>query len=151
VIWLPLVLLLVAAAVAVPGCASRESVAQGLVSGALAPCPDRPNCVCSEDQGAAAIEPFALGGDAQASFDALVDLLSAQPRVELVERRPGYVHAVARTRLLRFRDDLELRLDAAAGVAHVRSASRVGYSDLGANRKRVERLRAAWTAAGALR
>ena len=44
--------------------------------------------------------------------------------------------------MFRFVDDLECRLDAENRVIHVRSASRVGYSDLGVNRKRVERLRA---------
>ena len=46
------------------------------------------------------------------------------------------------SRLMRFRDDVEFLLDREARVFHVRSASRVGYSDLGANAARVERLRA---------
>jgi len=143
-IWIPLALLLIVVVLAAPGCASGTSAAGGLESGTLAPCPDSPNCVCSEDQGGAAIEPFALGEDPQASFEALVELIASRPRTEFVERRSDYAHAVVRTRLLGFKDDLELRLDRLAGVAQVRSVSRVGYSDLGANRARVESLRAAW-------
>jgi uncharacterized protein (DUF1499 family) len=60
-----------------------------------------------------------------------------------VEEEAGYLHAVCRSRLFGWADDLELRIDTEAGVVHVRSASRVGYSDLGVNRRRVERLRAA--------
>lgn len=60
-----------------------------------------------------------------------------------MEEEAGYLHAVCRSRLFGWADDLELRIDTEAGVVHVRSASRVGYSDLGVNRRRVERLRAA--------
>jgi uncharacterized protein (DUF1499 family) len=52
-----------------------------------------------------------------------------------------YLWATYRSRLFRFVDDLELRLDAEKGVVHVRSASRLGYSDFGVNRERVEMLR----------
>jgi len=59
----------------------------------------------------------------------------------ILEEQPGYLHAIFVSRLFRFVDDLELRLDEGAGVIQVRSASRVGHSDFGVNRKRVERLR----------
>lgn len=117
----------------------------GLAAGRLHPCPASPNCVCSEDPtAAAALAPLAYTGDGPLAFAALVELVAAEPDAELVTVEPGYAHAVYRTPLLRFRDDLELRLDEAAGVIQVRSASRVGYSDLGANRRRVEALRARW-------
>jgi uncharacterized protein (DUF1499 family) len=41
-----------------------------------------------------------------------------------------------------FVDDVEFFLDEGANVIHVRSASRLGQSDLGVNRKRVETIRA---------
>ncbi|RME32632.1 MAG: DUF1499 domain-containing protein, partial [Gammaproteobacteria bacterium] len=56
-----------------------------------------------------------------------------------------YLHAIFTTPLFRFTDDLECRLDRQAGLIHLRSASRVGHWDLGANRRRAERLRAAFT------
>ena len=40
--------------------------------------------------------------------------------------------------------DVDVRFDEDEGVAHIRSASRVGYGDLGVNRRRVERIREAW-------
>jgi uncharacterized protein (DUF1499 family) len=125
--------------------ASCKNVPTGLVEGRLAPCPPTPNCVCSEHPDArAALAPLAFPGDPAESFRALVAFLETEPRVELVTVRPDYAHAVFTTRLLRFRDDVELRLDADARVIHVRSASRVGSSDFGANRKRIEGLRARW-------
>ena len=63
-----------------------------------------------------------------------------------IEKDDGdYLHAVFISTVFRFRDDLELRQDAAHSRIQVRSASRIGYSDLGVNRKRVEKLRREFT------
>jgi len=51
------------------------------------------------------------------------------------------LHATYKTPLVGYTDDLELLLDEDSGVLHIRSASRIGRSDLGANRKRIEALR----------
>jgi uncharacterized protein (DUF1499 family) len=61
----------------------------------------------------------------------------------VAERRGDYLRAECRSRVFRFVDDLELLFDDAAGVVRYRSASRVGRSDLGVNRRRVDALRAA--------
>lgn len=108
----------------------------------LKPCPDSPNCVCSEASDAAhRIEPFRFTGDPQAAWVQLHEALRTLPRLRIVTLSDDYLHAEVRTRLLRFVDDLEFLLAPAEGCIHVRSASRVGYSDLGANRRRVESLR----------
>jgi uncharacterized protein (DUF1499 family) len=70
----------------------------------------------------------------------IVACLSDQPRVEVVSRSATYVHAIARTRWLRFVDDVEFFVDDHAKLIHFRSASRLGYSDMGVNRRRMERL-----------
>ncbi len=119
------------------GAAPRNS------SGELArPCPARPNCVCSRPDAPARnrVDPLAVSGDPWAAFAALREIVSALPRTTLVSATRDRLHAVCRSRL-GFADDLEACLDAGAGVIHVRSAARVGYHDLGVNRKRVERLR----------
>jgi uncharacterized protein (DUF1499 family) len=54
----------------------------------------------------------------------------------------GYLHATFTSRIFRFVDDLELRLDGENGIIHLRSASRTGYSDFGVNRKRAEQFQA---------
>lgn len=115
----------------------------GLEDGGLRRCPDMPNCVCSQhpDDRAHYIEPFPAP-DADAAWDRLVAILKDTRRVEIrVDERP-YLHARFTTAILRFQDDVEFLLDEDAGVVHVRSASRLGYSDLGKNQKRVEALRA---------
>ena len=110
----------------------------------LAPCGRRPNCVCSRaDAGERhRVEPFAAAKDPAATFGRLKELLSSWPRTTFLTATDDYVHAVCRTRL-GFVDDLECRLCHSAEVIHVRSASRLGYYDMGANRARVEALRRA--------
>lgn len=136
-------LALVALGIASTGCAGPVAAFDGE---RLGPCPDSPNCVCSEmsDESSAFVEPFAIPASVapEDAFEALAAVVGESARIE--RRDPTYLHAVYTTRLMRFRDDLEARLDPEAGVIHVRSASRLGHSDLGANRKRVEKLRAAF-------
>ncbi len=140
--------IVVAVVMVLAGCASvaeRPTTGQG-----LAPCPSSPNCVCSSDSGRAAIAPFAIKGDADAAWDALREVLEAEPRTRIETADDTYLHAVATTRIMRFKDDVEFLLDRDAGTIGVRSASRVGYSDLGANRSRVESLRATLAARGVI-
>jgi uncharacterized protein (DUF1499 family) len=80
-------------------------------------------------------------GDPQAAWSRLRLVLQKLPRMRIVAERSDYLHAEVRTRLFRFVDDLEFLLAPEHGCIHVRSASRLGYSDLGANRRRVEQLR----------
>jgi uncharacterized protein (DUF1499 family) len=116
---------------------------------ALAPCPNKPNCVSSlaldDDH---RVEPFALSGEK--GWAALRDAVAAMPRTKIVEERPGYLHAECKSRIFRFTDDLELARSEAGNRVDVRSASRVGYGDWGVNRARVESLREALVAAGAI-
>jgi len=118
----------------------------GLADGELRPCESASNCVCSEGGGplGAGVEPFAFEGTSEEAHTKLIALLDATERVEIVVAEPLYVHAVFRSKLFRFADDVEFRIDEDAGVVHVRSASRVGRSDLGANAERVAELRARW-------
>ena len=106
----------------------------------FAACPSSPNCVSSKAEGDHFIEPLKTNGDAQSSFKKLRDYLKEQKRVDFVTEEQNYIHTVFTTAIMRFKDDVEFELE--GDVIHVRSASRLGYSDLGANRKRVEKIRA---------
>lgn len=108
----------------------------------LAPCPDRPNCVCSRNDASTRhrIEPLAVSGQPEAAFARLKELVAGMPRTVVVAAADDYFHAACRTRL-GFVDDLECRLCPTGRVIHVRSASRMGYYDFGVNRARVEALR----------
>ena len=117
--------------------------------GALAPCPSAPHCVASQAADADHhVDPLRYAGTREEAQRRLVKALQAQTRVRVVTDEPGYVRAEAKSAILRFVDDLEFVLPPAApggtGVIELRSSSRIGYYDFGANRKRIENLRAAF-------
>jgi uncharacterized protein (DUF1499 family) len=115
----------------------------------LTPCPSSPNCVSSQASDAGhRVEPFVLRVPGAESWSAAKRAVAAMPRTRIVDDRPGYLRAEATSLLFRFVDDLELALGEDGRRLDVRSASRVGHSDLGANRKRVEALRKSLRAAG---
>ena len=121
--------------------ASRDGGPPGLLNGRLAPCPQTPNCVCSEcSQEAAFVMPMACEGEPNASW-ALAQMAIIDLGGSIEEVDNDYLAATFQTPLFHFTDDVELRLDRQSGVVHVRSASRVGRSDLGTNRERVEAIR----------
>lgn len=113
----------------------------GARDGRLKPCPDTPNCVSSQTTGKAALAPFAYRGSHQTAWLRLVKIVSALPRTKITQRTDHYLRAEATSRVFGFVDDIEFLLDENASVIHVRSASRLGYSDLGVNRQRVEQIR----------
>ena len=120
-------------------CSQRPQL--GLSHNQLLPCPSTPNCVCSENpvqSGFAA--PLRFTGHPDESWQRARETITAMGG-RIVEENNHYLHAVFTSRFFRFIDDLELRLDETAGVIHFRSASRIGYSDLGVNSKRIETLR----------
>ncbi len=90
----------------------------------------------------ARIAPLPLAGDGAATMARLQAIVQATPGARVVTVEPGYLYATFTTPLMKYTDDVEFLLDAAAGVVHVRSASRLGRSDLGANRQRIEAIRA---------
>lgn len=113
----------------------------GVRDGRLAPCPNSPNCVSSQATDALhQVEPLPLTGDLAAAQARIRTVLAGEPRVEILRDEPGYLHAIFRSAAMAFPDDVELYLDSAAGLIHIRSASRLGYGDMGVNRARVERL-----------
>ncbi len=114
----------------------------GVQGGRLTPCPPSPNCVCSDSPaGSQQIDAFRVLGEAAVVWPKVCDAVAASARVTVVRQTSDYLHATCRTRLWRFVDDLELHLRADEGSIAVRSASRVGHSDFGTNRKRVESIR----------
>lgn len=107
-----------------------------------APCPSSPNCVSSVDpDDPHYIAPFTLTVDRAEGWSAVREAVSTLPRTQIVGESKHYLHAECRSKVFGFVDDLELGLDRSTGVVLVRSSSRIGYSDLGVNRRRVERLR----------
>lgn len=121
----------------------------GIKDGRLKPCPGTPNCVCSQDDPSDKehyIEPIAYSGDSKAAIDKLKTIIEGMERSTVLETTDNYLYAEFFSKLMGFGDDIEFLVDSGASVIHARAAARLGKSDLGVNRKRIEEIRSAFQA-----
>ena len=147
-LWLLLLLVPLLAAGALHLAARHSRTAPptyGLADGLLRPCPSTPNCVGSEQGTSRAeqrISPLRLDGRSpEMAWAGLQRVVRAEDG-ELAVVTSDYLVATFRTPVFGFIDDFEARLEQNTGLIHLRSASRFGRSDFGANRKRVARIAA---------
>jgi uncharacterized protein (DUF1499 family) len=115
----------------------------GVQSGRLKACPDSPNCVCSYDSD----KEHGIAAIAYSQPDAMTKLkgiINGMERTAIITESEDYLYAEFTTKLMGYVDDVEFYLN--GGVIQVRSASRLGKSDLGLNRQRIEAIRAAFQA-----
>ena len=118
------------------GCAGDRPTSLGVQNNALAGCPDSPNCVCSfETRDSHSIPPL------QGSLADVRTALSQMPRTQIIREEGNYLYAEFTSRLMGYVDDVEFLAVPAESIVHVRSASRLGYSDMGVNRERIEMIR----------
>lgn len=126
----------------------------GVRDGRLAAPSTTPNSVSSQahlypdhpQRDYASIAPLRYGGEGPVAMSRLAAVLRGMERIRIVVEQPDYIRVEIETRWLRFTDDAEFWLDPSAGVIHVRSASRLGQRDLGANRRHIETIRARFAA-----
>ena len=138
----------IAALIAFAGCSTMaETNGKPLPADSrLDPCPSSPNCVSSAD-----VPPFELGAPAEEAWATLKKVLEARPRTEIVESGEHYLRAEETSRLFGFVDDVEFKLKPERNSIIFRSASRVGYWDLGVNKRRIEAIREALEGAGVIK
>jgi uncharacterized protein (DUF1499 family) len=113
----------------------------GIHDGKFAPCPSSPNCVNSQSQDSHRIAPLTYSGSPDAAFDQLKAVIRATPRTQIITETDDYLYAEFTSALMGFVDDVEFYLNRDAGEIEVRSASRLGESDLGVNNQRIETIR----------
>jgi len=119
------------------GCAGERPTTLGASDGQLGTCPDSPNCISSfESRESHQVAPL------QTSLADLKQVLTTLPEAAIITDQSPYLYAEFTSRLMGYVDDVEFLEDPTSGLVHVRSASRLGQSDLGANRKRIEGIRA---------
>ena len=117
----------------------------GVIDGKLTACPESPNCISTEAGDAShRIPRIGFTGTAADARERLMHVVGQMPRTTLVTENENYLHFECRSLLFRFIDDLEFLIDSDTRTIQVRSASRVGYSDLGVNRSRVNQVRNAF-------
>jgi uncharacterized protein (DUF1499 family) len=138
------VTLMLAVALFVLPCCGKRPKGLGVVDGRLTPCPGLPNCISSQSQDANhRVEPFQYEGSLIQAKARLLQVIEGMARVKITAVEDHYIHAEFTSKIFRFVDDVEFYFDRDHKIIHVRSASRVGYSDLGVNRRRVEKIRQA--------
>lgn len=117
----------------------------GVVGGKLRACPSSPNCVCTQGKSEShSMPPLKFADAPDAAWSRLKKVINDFPRTTIVTDDGHYMHVEFRTALIRFVDDVEFLMDADTGEIQFRSASRVGYSDFGTNRKRMSQIAAAF-------
>ncbi len=137
----PLVIWTLTRGILVPLFSGRSAATGIQPDGNLGSCPDKPNCVCSSDTDSHAITPLRFADASISEWQALLDAMGSLPGWKQINKDGHYAHFESRTPLMNYVDDVELLWQNEAGLIQVRSASRLGHSDLGANAKRVEVLR----------
>jgi len=141
VLALPVVFLAVQSALA------KRPENLGVHNGRLADCPGSPNCVCTQATDPQHhIETIPFKGPPSEILKQIKAAVRTIPRTEVVTETENYIHAEATSLIFRFVDDVEFFVDKDAKLIHFRSASRVGHSDLGVNRSRMEKFRDAFQA-----
>lgn len=122
--------------------AGKRPTNLGIQNGGLAPCPSTPNCVSSQSTDPLhQIAPLTYNSTGTQAIADLKTIIQNLERTTIVTEAPNYLYAEFKSALMGFVDDVEFYLDEAHQVIHVRSASRLGQSDLGVNRKRIETIR----------
>ncbi len=116
-----------------------DPVGLGIKEKKLADLPKTPNAVSSQtDEETRFVAPLPFKGDLKNSVARIKAILDDKDRFFIQEENETYIHAIAVTPMMRYRDDVEFFFDEEASLIHFRSASRIGYSDKGMNRKRYE-------------
>jgi len=129
---------------------TRTSVATGIVTvddqsrpgksrpgqSRLGDCPDTPNCQNAE---------LIVSKPASEVIGTLATLITSQDGTTIITQDERYLHATFTSRIMAFTDDVEFLVSDDGQSVQVRSASRIGKSDLGANAERVELLRSLTT------
>jgi len=79
--------------------------------------------------------------DSEKAFIELIEILDNTPRLEIINKEKNYIHAIATSRIMKFIDDIEIKNLNQDNIFQIKSSSRLGFYDLGVNKRRVQTLR----------
>ena len=131
------------------GCADTMSKL-GIENGQLKECPTTPNCVNSQAKDKKHfIEPILITGPPLEAKKHILNILKELKRSKIKVVEDNYIRAEFTSRVFHFVDDVEFYFPDTKSkkrIIHVRSSSRIGHSDLGVNRKRIEQIRSKFEA-----
>jgi len=114
----------------------------GIVDNKFYPCPDTPNCVSTQaTDNKHKIDPIQYSGSLSDVKEKIIKIINSLKRSKIITNKDNYIHVEFRTATFRFVDDVEFLFDDSEKIIHFRSRARLGYSDMGVNRKRMENIR----------
>lgn len=117
----------------------------GVNKGSLAPMPNKPNAVSSQtDIMEKRVEPLKFRGDLDNSKKLIIESINEFKNMKIIKNEKNYLYVVFATEKMKYKDDVEFYFDEYKKIIHFRSASRVGYSDMGVNKKRYEEIKKAY-------
>jgi uncharacterized protein (DUF1499 family) len=123
-------------------CSGTRPSILGVHDGKLAPCPESPNCVTTiATDKTHAIEPLSYTGTVDEAKRKLIGVINSQPRTRIIADKDDYLDVEFTSFLWRFVDDVEFVFNDSTKTIQFRSASRLGYGDMGVNRNRMETIR----------
>ena len=109
--------------------------------GQFADCPDKPNCVSTKSSTTEhKVSPLTYNSSYQKTKNKLLNIVKSMPRSKIVSNKENFLHVEFTSKIFRFVDDVEFYFNE-PGIIHLRSASRIGHSDMGVNRHRIEEIR----------
>ena len=125
-------------------CSGKKPTNIGVKNGQLRNCPDSPNCVCSQcnpEDKLHYIKPLTYQESLETAYQKLIKTIEADKSTKIITKSFHYIYVEYTSKIFRFVDDVEFYFPKNKKIIHIRSASRLGRSDLGVNRKRIEKLR----------
>lgn len=124
------------------GCSGSRPSNLGVTNGMLAPCPSAPHCVSSQgENGSGRMDPIPYTISKTGAREKLLQILRSMKRTAILSVDDNYLYAECRSALFRYVDDVEFFFDDDQKLIHFRSSSRLGYYDMGVNRRRMEKIR----------
>jgi len=116
------------------GCSVLPQTPPGVYQGQLTPCPTSNNCVISDRRDAAHYLPaWETNQTPEQVKLKLMAILQQHPNIQIISHSEFYIHGQYRSDWFGFIDDLEFLIE--ENAVQIRSASQLGYSDFGANKK----------------
>ncbi|MCP4129466.1 MAG: DUF1499 domain-containing protein [bacterium] len=129
-------------AISLTSCSGKNPGILGVKDEKLSACPDSPNCVSSQAPDKVhLIKALSYSGTQEEAHKKIIEIVKSMKRTVVITTEGNYIHAEFTSAVFRFVDDVEFFLNDSTKEIHVRSASRIGYSDMGVNRKRIEEIR----------
>ena len=114
----------------------------GVENGKLAQIPNKPNAVSSQtDEEDKKVEALEFKVNLEDSKEKLLKSIQDYGNAKIIKNEKNYIYAIFTTGKMKYHDDVEFYFDENAKLIHFRSASRIGYSDMGLNRERYNKLR----------